>query len=150
MATPAGPGTGPTSTTASNLRGTRWPGPNGRRESYDSLQQFGPEEGSVNDEPWSSEPVLSKLFLSWRFAFASWKWELIVAVVAVIMLAMALTLNQFDGNAHPQWAYNLGLNTIVAIYTTILRALLGFAIAQSRLFPPMRRPLKHRRLPILT
>ncbi|KAK0648281.1 hypothetical protein B0T16DRAFT_455765 [Cercophora newfieldiana] len=64
-------------------------------------------------------------------ALTSWKLELLAVVLAVgFLAAIFVTLAHFDGQDVPNWPVSLNLNSLVAIYATVLRALLLFAIAE--------------------
>lgn len=65
-----------------------------------------------------------------------------------VLAAILVTLSKFNKKDLPEWPYSLNLNSLVAIYTTIFRALLMFIVAevigQTR-WPWFRqpRPLRH-------
>ncbi|KAK1834057.1 hypothetical protein QBC39DRAFT_252942 [Podospora conica] len=64
-------------------------------------------------------------------ALGAWKLEAIAVVLAVgFLAAIFITLSHFDGQDVPNWPVSLNLNSLVAIYATILRALLLFAMAE--------------------
>ena len=64
-------------------------------------------------------------------ALGSWKLEILAVMLAVgFLAAIFITLSHFDGQNVPRWPVSLNLNSLVAIYATILRALLLFAIAE--------------------
>lgn len=64
-------------------------------------------------------------------ALGAWKLEAIAVVLAVgVLAAIFITLHHFDGRNVPTWPVSLTLNSLVAIYATILRALLLFAMAE--------------------
>lgn len=64
-------------------------------------------------------------------ALGSWKLEFLAASLAVgLLAAIFITLARFNGQDVPNWPANLNLNSLVAIYATLLRALLLFAIAE--------------------
>lgn len=64
-------------------------------------------------------------------ALGAWKLEAIAVVLAVgFLAAIFITLSHFNGRDVPNWPVSLNLNSLVAIYATILRALLLFAMAE--------------------
>jgi hypothetical protein len=64
-------------------------------------------------------------------ALESWKLELLSVALGVgFLAAIFITLAVFDGQDMPNWPVRLNLNSLVAIYATVLRALLLFAIAE--------------------
>ena len=64
-------------------------------------------------------------------ALGAWKLETIAVALAVgFLAAIFITLSHFNGKDVPNWPVSLNLNSLVAIYATILRALLLFAMAE--------------------
>jgi len=64
-------------------------------------------------------------------ALGLWRLEFLAALLAVgFLAAIFITLGRFNGQDVPNWPVNLNLNSLVAIYATLLRALLLFAIAE--------------------
>ena len=64
-------------------------------------------------------------------ALGAWKLEAVAVVLAIgFLAAIFITLSQFNGRDVPNWPVSLNLNSLVAIYATVLRALLLFAIAE--------------------
>jgi len=63
-------------------------------------------------------------------ALGSWKVEFLSVGLGIgFLAAIFITLARFDGREVPNWPVSLNLNSLVAIYATVLRALLLFAIA---------------------
>ncbi|MBE3042246.1 DUF3176 domain-containing protein [Candidatus Bathyarchaeota archaeon] len=66
-------------------------------------------------------------------SLSPWKWELVSLFTGyAVLAAIFVTLSQYDGKDLPEWPYSLNLNSLVAIYTTILRALLLFPVAEGK------------------
>ena len=66
-----------------------------------------------------------------------WKWEILALVTAIgLLVATFVTLRAYDDNEYSDWPYSINLNTLLAIYTTILRALLLIPIAQGEMNHP--------------
>lgn len=60
-----------------------------------------------------------------------WKWEVISCVLAISMLgSMFGVLHHYDGQRIPDWGTVINLSTLVALMATILRATLGFVMAE--------------------
>jgi len=113
-----------------------------RREKH-PLQSSGVEvdgETEYSATRWQRKPpsLDASSTFAWRrpSAFMSlnlWKWELLSLVGCLAILsATFVTLYKFNEQDLPDWPISLNLNSLVAIYTTILRALLLFPLAESK------------------
>lgn len=60
-----------------------------------------------------------------------WKWEL-VSLLGTLnsLIAIVLVLNHYDGKASPAWPYEITLNTLLSVFSTLLKALMMFAVAE--------------------
>jgi hypothetical protein len=67
----------------------------------------------------------------------AWRWEIVALFLAIaILAAVFITLASYNGREYPSWQYGISLTSLVAIYTTILRALLLVPVAEGKcLFP---------------
>ncbi|OQU94208.1 hypothetical protein CLAIMM_00598 [Cladophialophora immunda] len=65
-----------------------------------------------------------------RHIIKAWKFELLACVLAVGMLfAISMTLYPFQGRPLPKWPYDLSINALVAIFTTLLKVALGVILS---------------------
>lgn len=63
--------------------------------------------------------------------FKLWKWEIFNCVLAINMLgSMYGILQHYDGQRIPDWGTSINLSTLVALMATLLRAMLGFVVAE--------------------
>ncbi|KAH7314336.1 hypothetical protein BKA65DRAFT_516622 [Rhexocercosporidium sp. MPI-PUGE-AT-0058] len=61
----------------------------------------------------------------------NWKWELLSLVgMTMSLVAIILLLNHYDGKPSPLWPYEITLNTLVSIFSTLLKALMMMAVAE--------------------
>ena len=111
-------------------RGDSWPAEDGHG-GLDRVSAAALERGSPADAKQSTPSKPNRgLFLA---SLAPWTWELVSLVTGyAVLAAIFVTLSQYNGKDLPQWPYSLNLNSLVAIYTTILRALLLFPVAEGR------------------
>lgn len=67
-----------------------------------------------------------------RFDFVSkWKWELLSLVgTTMSLVAIVIVLNHYDGKPSPKWPYEITLNTLVSVFSTLLKALMMMAVAE--------------------
>ncbi|KAK3328723.1 hypothetical protein B0H66DRAFT_491 [Apodospora peruviana] len=64
-------------------------------------------------------------------AFGSWKLEVAALVLAIgSLVAVFVTLASYSGQDVPKWPWGINLNSLVAIYTTVLRACLLLSLAE--------------------
>ncbi|KAI1413810.1 hypothetical protein F5Y13DRAFT_179191 [Hypoxylon sp. FL1857] len=55
--------------------------------------------------------------------FRFWSWELASLLVAIALIAATYSiLTRFDGQRVPEWPFSINLNTLVALFSTIMRA----------------------------
>lgn len=60
-----------------------------------------------------------------------WKWEVLSCVLAISLLGlMCGTLQHYDGQRTPDWGTAINLSTLAALMATLLRAMLGFVVAE--------------------
>lgn len=60
-----------------------------------------------------------------------WKWEVLSCVLAVSMVGlMCGILQHYDGQRIPDWGTAINLSTLAALMATLLRAMLGFVVAE--------------------
>ena len=63
----------------------------------------------------------------------TWLPEVFALVVAIVLLvAITVTFSRFNGRNQPTWKYNLNLNAIAAIFSTIFRAMLLIVIEEGK------------------
>lgn len=63
--------------------------------------------------------------------FQNWIWEILSIFVAVgLIVAIAALLATHDGKPTPDWGERINLNALLAILSTILRALLVVIVSQ--------------------
>ncbi|KAI0543984.1 hypothetical protein F4679DRAFT_566587 [Xylaria curta] len=66
-----------------------------------------------------------------RHVFISWKWEIIAMFLAMGLLGSIYgILKRYDGQRLPDWGSAININSLIAVLSTILRALLGFVLAE--------------------
>ncbi|KAI1741519.1 hypothetical protein F4680DRAFT_415625 [Xylaria scruposa] len=66
-----------------------------------------------------------------RHVFISWKWEIIAVVLAMGLLGSIYgILRRYDGQRLPDWGSAININSLIAVLSTFLRALLGFVLAE--------------------
>ncbi|KAI1479554.1 hypothetical protein F4774DRAFT_425710 [Daldinia eschscholtzii] len=69
---------------------------------------------------------LNTFLNTWR----SWKWEILSCLLVLASpLALLATLYPYDGRPLPQWPLQISVNTLLSIYSMILKASLGFVVA---------------------
>lgn len=96
------------------------------------LRNFQP--GKLLNEFWDhphfrSETVLPRSTSASMFNL--WKWEIINCVLAIGMLgSMFGILRRYDNQRIPDWGNAINLSTLVALMGTVLRAMLGFVVAE--------------------
>lgn len=74
----------------------------------------------------------SKLSFQLR-ALIDWKWETTSCFLAVgSLLAITATVYPYNGRPLPQWPYGLTINSLISIYTTIMKAAMYSILAQGR------------------
>ena len=62
---------------------------------------------------------------------SSWIWELAsIGAASGVLCAIFVTLAIDSGREVPNWPLSLNLSSLIAIYTTVLRALLFFALSE--------------------
>ncbi|KAJ0156423.1 hypothetical protein CTA2_12779 [Colletotrichum tanaceti] len=62
--------------------------------------------------------------------FRSWIWELLSVVIAIgLVIAIAALLATYEGKPAPDWGAHLNLNALLALLSTILRALLVVVVS---------------------
>ncbi|KAK0123470.1 hypothetical protein ONS96_010453 [Cadophora gregata f. sp. sojae] len=60
-----------------------------------------------------------------------WKWELLSLVGTIMALvAIVIVLNHYNGKPSPKWPYEITLNTLVSVFSTLLKALMMMAVAE--------------------
>lgn len=60
-----------------------------------------------------------------------WKWEVLSCVLAISMFGLICgTLQHYDGQRTPDWGTAINLSTLAALMATLLRAMLGFVLAE--------------------
>lgn len=63
--------------------------------------------------------------------FRLWKWEILSCVLAIGMLgSMFGVLRRYDGQRIPDWGTVINLSTLIALMATLLRAMMGFVVAE--------------------
>ncbi|KAK4163140.1 hypothetical protein QBC43DRAFT_301368 [Cladorrhinum sp. PSN259] len=71
----------------------------------------------------SSRPVSDTIY--------AWVWELAsIGISLVIVLAIFITLVNSSGKEVPHWPLSLNLSSLISIYSTVLRGLLFFTLAE--------------------
>ena len=46
------------------------------------------------------------------------------------LVAIVIVLNHYDGKPSPKWPYEITLNTLVSVFSTLLKALMMMAVAE--------------------
>lgn len=101
-------------------------------------QPRGPNETNTTDAGQESEKtgrnVIDPLIQEkWerRNPLKDWAYELLSMTVAIgLLIAIILILRRFEDKEQPKWPHELTLNSVIAILSTILRALLASIIAE--------------------
>ncbi len=63
--------------------------------------------------------------------FWNWKWELLSLVgTTMALISIIIILNHYHGRPSPNWPYEITLNTLVSIFSTVLKALMMMAVAE--------------------
>jgi hypothetical protein len=63
--------------------------------------------------------------------FRNWTWEFISVSVAIgLLIAISVLLVSYDGNPAPDWGTHLNFNALLALLSTILRAMLVVIVSQ--------------------
>ncbi|KAJ8123657.1 hypothetical protein ONZ43_g450 [Nemania bipapillata] len=66
-----------------------------------------------------------------RNPLGDWAYEALSITLAIgLIVAITLVLKLFEDKEQPKWPHELSLNSVVAILSTILRALLAFVVAE--------------------
>ncbi|KAI1166114.1 hypothetical protein F5B18DRAFT_92053 [Nemania serpens] len=66
-----------------------------------------------------------------RNPLRDWSYEMLGMMVAIgLLIAITMILRQFEDKEQPKWPHELTLNSVIAILSTILRALLASIVAQ--------------------
>lgn len=66
-------------------------------------------------------------------ALIDWKWETASCFLAVgSLIAIMATVYPYDGHPLPQWPYGLSINSLISIYTTIMKAAMYSILAQGK------------------
>lgn len=64
--------------------------------------------------------------------FQDWKWEILSLMTSLaLLLGVFIMLMRYNRGELPEWPYNININSLVSIITTIIIAQLGFVLAQS-------------------
>lgn len=67
-----------------------------------------------------------------------WTWEFVALFSSMAaFVAMVILLVISDGKPQPEWAYDLNINTLIAVLATLLRAAMLFILAEGIMFPPL-------------
>ncbi|KAK4452756.1 hypothetical protein QBC34DRAFT_455785 [Podospora aff. communis PSN243] len=67
-----------------------------------------------------------------EFWLSVWKWDLAALLLALgILVAIRILLSYYDGKQVPQWPLGINLNSLVAILTTLFRALVLVFVAEA-------------------
>lgn len=94
----------------------------------DALPNDGNKDSQRNRQNARSEP--STLGFQLR-ALIDWKWETASCFLAVgSLLAIIATVYPYNGHPLPQWPYGLSINSLISIYTTIMKAAMYSILAQ--------------------
>ncbi|KAH7391646.1 hypothetical protein BKA64DRAFT_747158 [Cadophora sp. MPI-SDFR-AT-0126] len=83
---------------------------------------------TAKHEPYSKAPGYRtrRFDLTWK-----WKWELLSLVgTTMSLVAIVIVLNHYDGQPSPKWPYEITLNTLVSVFSTLLKALMMMAVAE--------------------
>ncbi|KAF6809400.1 hypothetical protein CPLU01_15511 [Colletotrichum plurivorum] len=81
----------------------------------------------VNEAEKAHTPYQSSGKLS---VLAQWKFEFLALLASILaFVSMAILLKMYHGKQQPQFAYATSINTLVAAFTTLLRAPLLFTVA---------------------
>ncbi|KAL8914965.1 MAG: hypothetical protein Q9171_000592 [Xanthocarpia ochracea] len=84
------------------------------------------------DDPLPEDaPERSPRSTAWKFFLYGWWAVELVAFVASLacLIAIALVLNHYDGQARPDWPHNITLNSVLSWFTTLFKANLLVPIA---------------------
>lgn len=66
-----------------------------------------------------------------RHVLRYWALEILTVIVAVILLlAIVILLNHYDGRYMPEWPFDINLNSAIAFLSTFLRAAIVAAVAE--------------------
>ncbi|KAI1196960.1 hypothetical protein F5X97DRAFT_324884 [Nemania serpens] len=114
--------------------------PSAYRHDYHALgtQSHGPSETNTTDAGHESEKpgqnVVDPLLKGkWerRNPLKDWSYEMLGMTVAIgLLIAITLILWQFEDKEQPKWPHELTLNSVIAILSTILRAILASIVAE--------------------
>lgn len=64
---------------------------------------------------------------TWRL----WKWELLsLAVSASLLIAIIITLRQFDGKDLSDWKAPVGINTVISVLSALFKGSLSLPVAE--------------------
>lgn len=62
----------------------------------------------------------------------AWKWEVLSIITSMgLLAAIIVTLGKFNHKTQPDWPYDIKINTLASLFTTIIIAQLGFILAES-------------------
>lgn len=62
-----------------------------------------------------------------------WMWEALSIVSSLgLLTAILVTLARCNHGTQPEWPYNININSLISVFTTIIIAQLGFILAGSR------------------
>ncbi|KAL5318279.1 hypothetical protein ACEPPN_013338 [Leptodophora sp. 'Broadleaf-Isolate-01'] len=83
---------------------------------------------NTKTEPYNTSPSYRPRKLDFLL---NWKWELLSLVGTILSLvAIVIVLNHYDGKPSPSWPYEITLNTLVSVFSTLLKALMMMAVAE--------------------
>jgi hypothetical protein len=103
--------------------GTQWRAPD-TTNTTDARQENGKAERNAVD------PFLKEKGYR-RNPLGDWASEAFSMTLAIgLIIAIALILKLFEDREQPKWPHELSLNSVIAILSTILRAILAFVIAE--------------------
>ncbi|KAK2626365.1 hypothetical protein QTJ16_004627 [Diplocarpon rosae] len=67
---------------------------------------------------------------TWDFIF-NWKWEILsLCGTTMALVAIIIVLAHYNGEPSPRWPYEITLNTLVSVFSTLLKALMMLTVAE--------------------
>jgi len=70
-----------------------------------------------------------------RYVTGQWTWEIVSCLLAIgTLIALAVILSRYDGHPQPSLPYKVSINTLVSIFSTIIKALMLISVAEGMVY----------------
>ncbi|KAH8777875.1 hypothetical protein F5883DRAFT_237794 [Diaporthe sp. PMI_573] len=62
----------------------------------------------------------------------NWKWEVLSILTSLgLLIAILVTLARYNHGTQPEWPYNINVNSLLSVFTTVIIAQLGFILVET-------------------